>query len=109
MGSSRRETVIAIAPTVTDDILQQSLMMLERIESDEIGDLAIKIEDMQYQGFVPKTFLAQTWAMGKAAGLDQKGPMKNVKSMACSGLIRGSKLIKLRKGGNVNLQRAIAD
>lgn len=57
---------MAAIPTVTDVILQQSLMMLERMEADEIGELAVKIEDMQYQGLVPKIFLAHMWAMEKA-------------------------------------------
>lgn len=31
------------------------------------------------------------WALGKAAGLNQETHMRNVKSMACLGLIRGSR------------------
>lgn len=80
------------------------MTMLERMQSDDIGELSVSIEDMQYQGFTPKQFLAHMWALGKAAGLDQETHMKAVKSMACLGLIRGSKLKKLQ-----NLQRAIAD
>lgn len=100
---------MAIAPEVTADIMAQSMTMLERMETDELGDLAITLEDMQYQGFVPKKFLAHMWALGRAAGMDQEAHMKAVKSMACLGLIRGSKLTKMRSGGNANLQRAVAD
>lgn len=100
---------MATNPTITPDILAQSMTMLERMQSDEISELAISIEDMQYQGFTPKQFLAHMWALGKAAGMDQETHMKAVKSMACLGFIRGSKLKKLQFGGNVNLQRAIAE
>lgn len=83
--------------------------MLERMQSDEIGELAVSLEDMQYQGFNPKQFLAHLWAKGKAAGLNQEAHMKAVKSMACLGLIRGSKLKKLSAGGTPALQRAVQE
>lgn len=108
-GSSRVDRAMANPPAITPDVLAQSLAMLERMQNDEIGDLTVSIDDMQYQGFAPKQFLAHMWARGKAAGLDQEAHMKAVKSMACLGLIRGSKLKKLQTGGNINLQRAIAD
>lgn len=99
---------MATNPEVTEDIMTQSLTMLERMETDEIGDLAVSLKDMQYQGFVPKRYLAHIWALGKAAGMDQESHMKTVKAIACLGLIRGSKLQKLKDGRNVNLQRAVA-
>lgn len=108
-GSARQETTMANPPLVTPDMLAQSLTMLERMQSDEIDELAISIEDMQYQGFTPKQFLAHMWAKGKAAGIDQETYMRAVKSMAYLGLIRGSRLKKLQSGGNVNLQRALSD
>lgn len=108
-GNGRLERAMAINPTITPDILAQSMTMLERMQSDDIGELAVSIEDMQYQGFKPKQFLAHMWALGKAAGMDQETHMRAVKSIACLGLIRGSKLKKLQSGGNVNLQRAIAE
>lgn len=108
-STMRRATNMTANPEVTEDIVNQSLAMLEWMQTDDLGELTVTLEDMQYQGFGPKKFLTCMWALGKAGGYSQAEYMKHIRSMACLGLIRGSKLKKLREGGNVNLQCAIAD
>lgn len=95
--------------SVTPDILSQAMLMLERMQDDDIGELALSIENMQYQGFNPKQYLAHLWGKAKAAGMSQEAHMKAVKSMACLGLIRGSKIKKLTARGTPALQKAVAE
>lgn len=82
--------------------------MLSTLEIQaDLTDMHINVDDMQFQGFVPRTFLARLWAVAVGARVTQEAHKKHIKAMACLGLIRGNKLAKMRAGGNENLKAAI--
>lgn len=97
----------AVQMTLTDSIKTASNLMLAEMEDIMGTDMTVQIDDMQYEGFNPREFLAHLWATAERARISQEEHKRNIRSMACLGLIRGNKLKKMREGTNINLKTAV--
>lgn len=56
---------------LTDSIRTASNLMLSDMEEVMTDDLAVQIEDMQYEGFNQREFLAHLWATAEQAKMSQ--------------------------------------
>lgn len=56
------------------------------------GEMTLSAMDLQYQGFSPALLMASMWASAKSKGIDQDTHLRNVRTMAATGLMRGSNL-----------------
>lgn len=92
---------------LTDSIRTASNLMLAEMEDVMGTDMAVQIEDMQYEGFNPREFLAHPWAIAERTRMSQEEHKRNIRSMACLGLIRDNKLKKMREVTNINLKTAV--